>query len=144
MPPARDGRNWRWFVAWMLPGICLASGVTALGIFIAPVGLVLIGGLAWRRPTVDALGLLAGVGASVAWLGSINLGYRACSSNHGELSLSPGGPGSVSYSCGGVNGPAWMIVGVCVVAAAAVLYLVMTRQRGLPGGKSTSAPLLSE
>ena len=28
-------RSWRWFVAWMTPGVCLAFGVTALA-FDAP------------------------------------------------------------------------------------------------------------
>ncbi len=136
MRSARDGRSWRWFVAWMLPGVCVAFGVTALGIFIVPVGLVLVICLAWRRATVDALGLLAGVGAIVAWVGSINLGYRACSSSHPGLSLAPG-ERSVSYSCGGVNGQAWLIVGVCMLAASVALYLVMSDQQGARPGKPT-------
>jgi len=144
MRATRGDRRWRWFVAWMLPGVCLAFGVTALGIFVVPVGLLLIVGLSWRRATVDALGLLAGLSAIVAWMGSINLGYRACTSNHVALRLSPGGPRSVSYSCGGINGLTWMIVGIGAAVAAVVLYLVMTRHRGLPGGKPTSAPLLSD
>ena len=120
----------------MLPGVCVAFGVTALGIFIVPVGLVLVICLAWRRATVDALGLLAGVGAIVAWVGSINLGYRACSSSHPGLSLAPG-ERSVSYSCGGVNGQAWLIVGVCMLAASVALYLVMSDQQGALPSKPT-------
>ncbi len=121
----------------MLPGVCVAFGVTALGIFIVPVGLVLIICLAWRRATVDALGLLAGVGAIVAWVGSINLGYRACSSRHPALSLTPGGARSISYSCGGVNGLAWLIVGVCMLAAAVALYLVISDHQGARPSKPT-------
>jgi hypothetical protein len=120
----------------MLPGVCVAFGVTALGIFIVAVGLVLVICLAWRRATVDALGLLAGVGTIVAWVGSINLGYRACSSRHPALGLTPG-QRSVSYSCGGVNGQAWLIVGVCLLTASVALYLVMSDHQGARPGKPT-------
>lgn len=99
-------------------------------------GLVGIICLAWRRATVDALGLLAGVGVIVAWVGSINLGYRACSSSHPGLSLAPG-ERSVSYSCGGVNGLAWLIVGVCMLGAAVALYLVMSDHQGARASKPT-------
>jgi hypothetical protein len=138
----RGGRSWRWFVAWMTPGVCLAFTVTALGVFMLPVGLVLVVALAQRRPTVDAWGLLAGLGAIVAWIGSINLDHRACSSHAVRLSLTPAGSRSISYSCGGVNGLPWLVVGATAAIAAIVLYLLAARSRP-PGGKPTGAPSLS-
>jgi len=120
-------RRWRCFLAWMLPGACLAFGVTALGVFVVPLGLLLAVGLAGRRPRVDALGLLPGLGGVVAWIGSINLHYHACSSSSVSVLLPRGTTRSVVYSCGGVNGVPWMVVGVSAVVAALVLYLIATR-----------------
>src|SRR5664279_2759399 len=42
MRSGRDKRSWRWFAAWMMTGICLALGVSALGVFVVPLGLVLV------------------------------------------------------------------------------------------------------
>jgi hypothetical protein len=120
-------RKWSWFGAWMLPGACLAFAVTALGVFVVPVGLLLALGLLRRRPGIESLGLLAGLGAIVAWIGSLNLDYRACLSNSVSLSLPRGATRSAVYSCGGVNGARWMIVGVSAVVAVLMLYLVATR-----------------
>jgi hypothetical protein len=128
MRAGRRERKWRWFVAWMLPGMCFAFVVTAVGVFMVPVGLALVVWLFGRRPGVDAFGLLAGIGTVVVWIGSINLNYHACSSGPASLSLPASGAARfVSYSCGGVNGVPWMIVGACAVIAAVVLYLVATR-----------------
>jgi hypothetical protein len=135
-------RSWRWFAAWMLPGTCLAFGVSALGIFAVPLGLVLIVALCWRRPTVEAFGLLAGLGVIVTWIWSINLNYRACTSHAASLTLAPGGPRSASYSCGGINGLPWIIVGVSGVIAAIVLYLLTSRPP-MRHSKPTGAPSLS-
>jgi hypothetical protein len=38
---ARPSRSWRWFAAWMLPGACLALGVSTLGVGIAAVAIAL-------------------------------------------------------------------------------------------------------
>jgi hypothetical protein len=140
MRGGRDKRSWRWFAAWMMPGICLALGVSALGVFAVPLGLVLVSALAWRRPTGDALGLLAGLGVIVAWIGSVNFEYRACSTQAVRLTLVPGAPRSASYSCGGVSGLPWLIVGLSTVAVAIILYLLTTRATA-SGGKSTSPAL---
>ena len=78
----------------------------------------------------------------VAWIGSINLDYRACSSHAVRLTLTPGGPPSASYSCGGVNGLPWLIVGLSAPAVAIALYLLITRSTA-SGGQSTRAPALS-
>ncbi len=122
----------------MLPGACLAFDVSSLGVFLVPLGLLLALGLARRRAGVDALGLLAGLGAIIAWIGSLNLDYRACSSGSVTLMLSPRGPHSVSYSCGGVNGVPWVIAGTCAVAGALAWYLIATPP-SLPAGANPMA-----
>jgi hypothetical protein len=109
----------------MLPGACLALGVSALGIFALPVAAVLILVLSRHRASVDALGLLAGLGAIVAWIGSLNLNHQACSSH---ATLTPGGAQSVSYSCGGIDGTSWLIIGIGMAAVAVALYMLMTSE----------------
>jgi hypothetical protein len=111
----------------MLPGACLAFAVTALGVFVVPVGLLLALGLVRRRPGVDSLGLLVGLGAIVTWLGSLNLDYQACSSSSVSLSLPRGAMRSAVYSCGGVDGVPWMIAGASAAVGVSILYFVATR-----------------
>jgi hypothetical protein len=134
-------RRWRWFAAWSLPGVCVALGVTALGVFTLPVGLVLVVVLSARRRRAASLGLLAGVGVVVTLIGSIHLDYQACSAIHESDHLAPGVAGPVSGSCGGIDGVPWMIVGIALTVAAVVLYLHATRP-ALPGSSPTSAPAL--
>lgn len=141
MHSARRGRSWRWFAAWMLPGACLAFGVTAMGLFMVPAGLILVVVLSRHRPTIAAFGLVAGLGLGVAWLGSINLDYRACQSHAAGLTLAPKGPRSTSYSCGGINGLSWTLVGISVVIAAISLFLLVSRPPKA-GGKPTRTPSL--
>jgi hypothetical protein len=125
---ARPNRSWRWFAAWMLPGACLALGVSALGIFALPVAVVFILVLSRRRATVDALGLLAGLGVIGAWIGSLNLNHQACSSNATRATLTPGGAQSISNSCGGINGTPWLIIGIGMATVAIGLYILMTSE----------------
>jgi hypothetical protein len=143
----RRGRSWQWFFAWMIPGICLGFGVTSLGIFLVPVGLITGVALRSRSRTVDSIGGLAGLGAVVLWIGAINLDYQACGSHAPRFILPPGAPTSTSFSCGGVNGLPWMILGASAAAVAIALYLLMTRSassgdRGIePVGGSRGAQL---
>jgi hypothetical protein len=125
---AGPNRSWRWFATWMPPGACLALGVSAFGIFALPVAVVLILVLSQRRWTVDALGLLAGLGAIVAWIGSLNLNHQACSSHATRATLAPGGAQSISYSCGGINGTPWLIIGIGMAAVAIALYIPLTSE----------------
>jgi hypothetical protein len=98
-------RRLRWFAAWALPGVCIAFGVSALGVLMLPVGLVLVLVLSAWRGGAAALGLLAGVGGVVlTWIGSRHLDYQTCSAVHERARLAPGAPGRVDYSCGGIDG----------------------------------------
>ncbi|HEY1776924.1 MAG TPA: hypothetical protein VGG41_12255 [Solirubrobacteraceae bacterium] len=75
----------------------------------------------------DAIGLLAGIGVTVAVIGSLNLDYQACSARSGSLVL-PVGAKSISSSCGGVDGVAWLIAGIVVAAATVTFYWATTRR----------------
>jgi hypothetical protein len=112
-----------WFAAWALAGVLVAFGVSALGVFTMPIGLVLAFALSRRHTGSAALGFVAGLSGVVAALGAANLDYRPCTSagDHAHLALSETGP--VGSSCGGIDGLPWMIVGIAVVVVALLLYL---------------------
>jgi hypothetical protein len=122
----------------MLPGACLAFGVSALGIVVLPIGLLLVWLLSRRSAAVHGLGMLAGLGAIVAWFGVLNLTYRACSSTAGSGTVAPGGRGGGS-SCGGIIGTQWLVLGVGMVVAAIVLYVLKTSDRPPRVGQHTPA-----
>ena len=127
--------SWLWFVIWVLPGALLGLGVSSLGIFTIPLALVVIVVLHRAHSGLEAWGSLAGVGAVVTFIGAINLDYQPCSESSGRLVLHPG-ESSVSYSCGGVDGLPWLIVGLCLVGVALAIYLVLRHRAfdGPPGG----------
>lgn len=110
--------EWLRFFVWGLAGACLALGVTALGVFTFPLGLVVV---VWlmrtRRSGREALGLLEGAGAVVVLVGALNLDYRSCASGPVFLHSVRGGS-----SCGGVEGLSWLVVGAVVMLLAAVAY----------------------
>ena len=72
-------------------------------------------------------GVLAGVGVTVTWIGSIHFDYQERTSNQMSLSLPPSATRSISYSRGGVDGAHWMIVGIVMTEAAMLLCLRATR-----------------
>jgi len=120
------GRRWLWFIAWVFPGACLALSISALGIFALPLAILVALALRRRSGGREALGVLAGVGIVIAVVGSIHLHYQACSATGGSLVLRVGQT-SVGSSCGGVDGVPWLILGVALTAAAAILYLLASR-----------------
>ena len=132
------GRRWPWFIAWVLPGACFALSISVLGIFTLPLGILAALALGRRSGGREALGLLAGVGIVLGVVGSIHLHYQACSASGGSLVLRVGQT-SVGSSCGGVDGVPWLIVGVVLTAAAAVLYLLASRDSS--GPRPAVAPL---
>jgi hypothetical protein len=132
------GRRWLWFIAWVFPGACFAVSISALAIFALPLGILAALALRRRSGGGEALGLLAGVGIVTAVLGSIHLHYQACSASGGSLVLQVGQT-SVGSSCGGVDGVSWLIVGVVLTAAAAILYLLASR--GSSGNRPAIPPI---
>ena len=134
------GRRWGWFLAWSLPGACFGLSVSAVGLFTLPLGILIVLALVRRSGGREMLGLLAGVGAIAAFIGSIHLDYQACSTDHLSLTLRVGQT-SVASSCGGVDGVPWLIAGIAVIVAAVVLYWRATR-RSSPGTSANAAPTL--
>jgi hypothetical protein len=113
---------WLRFLAWTLVGLCLALGVSQVGLVTIPIGVVLAVWLVRKRRTRgEMLGLLEGAGALGAVVGVFNLDYRPCPSGDVVLQL-----GQRSFSCGGFDGTPWLIVGLGVMALAAVLYWRLT------------------
>ena len=127
------GRRWPWFIAWTLPGACSVISVTALGLY--PLLLAILTGGAFGRFSHgrERLGLLAGVAVAVAFLGSLHTSYRAC----GKFVV---GHAGVVYSCGGIDGPYWLIIGLALTLAAALLYLVTRPAADHPGAMTNHTP----
>jgi hypothetical protein len=107
-------RRWPWFLAWTLPGACFAVSVTALGWY--PLLLAILTGIVFARFSHgrERLGVLAGIGIAVVFLGSLHTNYQACR----PFML---GHAGVVYSCGGIDGTHWLIVGTALTLAAATL-----------------------
>jgi hypothetical protein len=119
-----NGAAWLRFFGWSLVGACLALGISAIGVFTVPVGLLLAVALTPTHHTGrELLGLLEGAGAVSAFVGVVNLRYRPCP--NGPVVLAPGQDG---FSCGGFDGEPWLIAGIAVMAAAAVLYWRLSRR----------------
>jgi hypothetical protein len=95
--------------------------VSVVGLLTIPAGMV--GAFALRRRSAgrEMLGLLAGIGITTTVIGSLHGGYRPCSADQGVLVLRPGQT-SVSFSCGGVDGPHWVIVGIALIVASVTAY----------------------
>jgi hypothetical protein len=138
MDGVSGARRWLWFIAWVFPGACVALSISVLGIFALPLGIVASLALGRRSGGAEALGLLAGVGIVIGVVGSIHLHHQACSASGGNLVLRLG-QSSVGSSCGGVDGIPWLIAGLALTAAAAILYLLASR--GSSGNRPAVAPL---
>ena len=123
MLTGRGQPRWKWFAAWTLAGACVALGAVVFGVLIVPIGLVLVMVLSRWRTRAAAVGFLAGVGGVITGIGGAHLDYQACNSTHERAHLAPGTDRSIGYSCGGVNGLPWMIVGIVLIAVALLLYL---------------------
>jgi hypothetical protein len=110
--------GWLRFFMWGAAGACFALGVTAVGVFTVPLGALMAVWLARsRRSARELLGLFEGAGTIFVLIGALNLDYRSCPS--GTVFLSPGQHG---FSCGGVDGTPWLIVGVAAMLLIALTY----------------------
>lgn len=109
-------RRWPWFVAWALVGVCIGLSLSALALVTLPLAVILTVTFRRHGRSRDLLGVVAGVGIAVAFVGSLHTNYQACSS---ALLLRHGG---AVYSCGGVDGLRWLIVGVVAAVAALAVY----------------------
>ncbi|HEX2703325.1 MAG TPA: hypothetical protein VHM72_07835 [Solirubrobacteraceae bacterium] len=118
------GRRWPWFVAWAAVGACIGLSLSALALVTLPLAVILTVAFRRRSRRRELLGVVAGVGIAVALFGSLHANYQACSSTRFL-----GHAGAV-YSCGGVDGPRWLIVGIAAAIAALVGYWYMAHRAG--------------
>jgi hypothetical protein len=128
------GRRWPWFVAWAVSGAGFVLCLSALALAAFPLAILMV--LMFRRRSRgrERLGLLAGAGIAVAFFGTLHTNYRACTAAPRV--------GRIAYSCGGVDGPRWLIAGLAATIASAVLYRYMG-QRSNAAGMASAAPTAS-
>lgn len=113
-------RGWARFCGWALAGFLLASILSQIGIFLAPLGVAVV--LVMIRRTREArelLGAVAGVGCVATTIGLLHLSDGGCSTHHDAR--------STSISCGGFDGKPWLAAGLAIVAAALLAYHQMGR-----------------
>ncbi len=116
--------RWTMFVAWGVAGAATGLGITSLAFVTLPVALVLVAVLALRAPR-EAVGLVAGVGATIAAIGALNLDYTPCA----RVEVLP--RGTTDFECGGFDGTPWLVVGLALVIAAVLLFLALRRGRSV-------------
>jgi hypothetical protein len=119
-------RRWTMFVLWAAAGAALAMIVSAVGVFTVPAGLALVLVLIVLAPR-EVVGFVAGVGATVAVIGALNLDYRPCASV--EILR----PGQTDFECGGFDGTPWLVGGLALLAAAVLLFVALNRGRSVHG-----------
>lgn len=70
-----DARGWPWFLAWALPGLTVGLQVSAIGLLVAPVGLILIWLLMRKTGFAgEAFGMLLGIALVVLFIAWANVG----------------------------------------------------------------------
>jgi hypothetical protein len=116
------GRRWPWFVAWAATGACIGLSLSALALVTLPLAVILAVAFRRRSRRRELLGVVAGVGIAVAFFGSLHANYQACSSARFV------GHGGAVYSCGGVDDPRWLIVGIAATIAAFTSYWYMAHR----------------
>jgi hypothetical protein len=130
----REGRGWRWFAVWLAAGgVFTFSFLTgfSIGLFVLPFAAALLLYVAWRSPHVtEALGSVAGVGATLLLIALLSRDYKPCP--EGGLYIPPDAPPGTSVECGGSDPTPWFVAGIAVAAAGIVAYAVawMARQHG--------------
>jgi hypothetical protein len=117
-------RRWTMFVLWAAAGAALTLIVSAVGVFTVPAGIALVVVLTVLAPR-EVIGFVAGVGATAAVIGTLNLGYTPCSS------VEVLGPGQTDFECGGFDGTPWLVAGLALLAAAVLLFAALSRGRSV-------------
>ncbi len=106
--------------------------VSVVRLLTIPVAIVIALALHRRSNGREMLGLVAGIGVTITFIGSLHGNYQACSTHQGVLALRPGQT-SVSSSCGGVDGPHWLIAGIALTLAATLIYWYTTHRAAARG-----------
>ncbi len=107
----------RSFAAWALAGFLATFAILtgfSIGFLVAPFAMVAVG-LALRHTARDAevSGMVLGAGATLVFIGLLNLDYDPCSG--GEA------------SCGGMDPAPWLFTGTALAAISVALYSVARR-----------------
>jgi len=112
--------GWGAFAAVAVIGALLAfSFLSFAGPLAWPVVLFLVAIVIWARaPTRAWLGLIAGSGAFLLFIGIIHLNDTPCT----QIGAISHGPGDGPYSCGGLDSQPWLIVGGIVFAIGIGLF----------------------
>jgi apolipoprotein N-acyltransferase len=130
--------RWLRFFMRAVAGACFALGLSAIGVFTVPLGVLLVVLLARRQGSSgrELLGLLEGAGVVIALFGALNLDYRSCTSAPVFTHAVRGGG-----SCGGVDGPPWLAAGVALMLLTAVAYWWLSSPRRSPPSEELSSSL---
>ena len=143
--------GWSAFFGWTFVGVLTAFSVAAalsVGALALPFLVILVGMMIWARPQAHSLlGLVAGVGALILFIGILNLGNTACEDEgvliDGVVVFESGGEGSeqdgAETSCGGIPPAPWLAVGVTALAAGTALFAIAERRARDTGVEQSAA-----
>ena len=122
-------KGWTAFAAWGVSGALLSLsflGAASVGLFLFPFALLAVfvtSRRASRWP--EAVGVVGGAGAVFLVVAFLNRNYTPCSES-GALTI---GPGETSATCGGFDPLPWLMVGLALVTASLLGYLLARARR---------------
>ena len=121
--------GWKAFAAWGVSGALLGLsflGAASIGLFIFPFALIAVFVTARRASGwPEAVAVLGGAGAVFLVLAFLNWNYTPCSQS-GALTIRPG---ETSAECGGFDPLPWLILGLALVTASLLGYVVARARR---------------
>jgi hypothetical protein len=124
--------GWIWFVLWALPGIIVGFQVSAVGVFLLPIGLLAtLFLLRATGPGPELLGILEGVAIACLAVVALNADYWTCPPS-GEVITRTRDTLTVE-SCGELNPWPWLIAGLIFAVGPAVGYALTRSDRPAPG-----------
>jgi len=146
--PGMSGRgylsSWAWFALWCVVGAGLAFLVLVFGTLALPVVICVVLMVRFRAgPRLSAVaGLITGIGVWIAGIGARNLDYHPCMTNdiHGRGFLPAGANKSVTFSCGGIDGHVWLIIGAALLAAGLLMHGLRSRPTRPPRAPGAWGP----
>ena len=128
--------GWTAFSLWALLGIVVGLQVSAIGVLLLPVGLVVIVLLfKFTRIGPEVLGVFEGIAAACFLVVALNADYWTCPSS-GEVITRTKDSVTVE-SCGTLNPWPWLTAGLILAVGTALLYRAAKRPPGPAlGGRS--------
>lgn len=107
----------RSFITWALAGFLVTFAILtgfSIGFLVAPFAAVAVS-VALRQGAGDAevSGMVLGAGATLAFIGLLNLDYDPCSDREA--------------SCGGMDPVPWLVVGAALAAISVAFYWALKR-----------------